>query len=59
MSIFILIALVSIDYFVAIVLMLTFGAVYGVLSSIGRNPFSSSVLAKLTETCGGRKRATW
>lgn len=34
MSIFILIALVSIDYFVAIVMILTFGAVYGVLSLV-------------------------
>jgi ABC-type bacteriocin/lantibiotic exporter with double-glycine peptidase domain len=36
MSTFILIALLSIDYFVAIVMMLTFGAVYGVLSLVTR-----------------------
>jgi ATP-binding cassette subfamily B protein len=36
MSTFILLALLSIDYFVAIVMILTFGAVYGVLSLVTR-----------------------
>ena len=36
MSTFILIALISINYFVAIVMILTFGAVYGVLSLVTR-----------------------